>query len=123
MVLVKDSDTGGPSSITVRMAHLFAFHILCCVANRRGGSIMHEDWWGEAESLIWDQLKLYLFLLLIGQFTLCKGRLFLYCHVFLLPLSPFNLVSFCFPPSFVENKTEATSIPGVFPRLSNFSLM
>ena len=70
-ILVEDSDTGGPGSVTVRMEYLFAFQFwYCelCVENRWGGRRKHylvnfcslvvlllsvgEGWWGRAESLI-----------------------------------------------------------------------
>ena len=68
---VEDSDTGGPSSITVRMEYLLAFqywYCELCVENRWGGGRKHcfvnfcslavlessvdEGWWSGAESLI-----------------------------------------------------------------------
>ena len=75
-------------------------------------SSVGEGWWGSAESLVWGQLKLHLFH--VDQFIPGKVLLFLYCHVFLLPRFPFHFISFRFPPSFVENKTETTCPPAVF---------
>ena len=68
---VEDSDTGGPSSIFVRMKYLLAFQYWCCELCvekrwRRGRkhcfvnfcflavleSSMDKGWWGGAESLI-----------------------------------------------------------------------
>ena len=68
---IKDSDTGGSTSITVRMEYLLAFQYwYCefCVENRWGGGRKHcfvnfcslavlessvdEGWWSGAESLI-----------------------------------------------------------------------
>ena len=44
VILVEDSDTGGPSSITVRMEFLFVFQFLyceLCLENRLGGGRKH----------------------------------------------------------------------------------
>ena len=37
-ILVEDSDTGSPSSITVSMNYLFAFQFWCC-------ELYMKDWW------------------------------------------------------------------------------
>ena len=71
---VKDSDTGGPSPIAVRLEHVLAFqywYCAPCVENswRRDRkhcfinslalveSSVDEGWWGWTESLIYGQLK------------------------------------------------------------------
>ena len=49
-----------------------------------------EDWWAGAVSFMWGQLKSYLFH--VDQLILCKVRLFLSCHVFLLPRFSFHFI-------------------------------
>ena len=75
VIPIEDSDTGGRSSITVRIEYLLVFQVsYCelCVGNQcgeAGNILLIFVLWGcfncrwvrvEAESLIWGQLKLHL---------------------------------------------------------------
>ena len=81
VVLVEDSDTGGPSSITVRIKYLFAFQIWCCelcVENQWGGYRKHY---------------FFFFLSFEGALNVVGWRLVGWCRKF--HLRPAAIPSFC----------------------------